>query len=167
MLMMEPIVYQHRIGPHQKHLALDKILCSLQQSEDDLSGSECSSFATSPIEEKWQPAFSPSMLREALDDGQNERQSGREREEHHLDEIAEQEPAEIVRELFAHLGDADVVEELLAEGASVEWVSHIESAPEVVSFRQVSTPERAVANPIFRTKEKFRTQPPSQSLQRT
>lgn len=114
----------------KKRLALNTILSDLQHSEDGLSGSECSSLATSPVEKPWHSALSP-LSKEISQEDLDERQRGRSPHRFAPDEVP-LEPVEVVKRLFEHLDDADVIEELVAEDAGIQWLSHMGSAHEVV-----------------------------------
>lgn len=138
---METITRPHHPEPQKKkRLALDIILKDLQQSEDCCSGSECSSLATSPIERPHHSSLLSPLSNEIFDEEYREERRGRSRERDFEEEMP-REPAEVVKRLFAHLDDVEVIEELVAEDADIQWLSHMNSADgKVRSFRDL--PER-------------------------
>lgn len=116
-----------------KRLALNRILKSLQEEEDCFSGSECSSFAATPVEEKEEPEFDsgplPSRGRQANGvDGQND--SG---EQNHIGSRGQLEPKSVAEILLADMSKADVIDQLIADDAELECFSQIINQQEKVS----------------------------------
>lgn len=114
------------VGLRKKNHALEAVLSNWEAAE--LSGSEFSSLATSPVEERahFDHNFqSPDkQIREEVDPVQDGDRA-----------VSNQlQPIDLVKRLLAHLSDAKATDELLAEEVKIECTSEVASEHRKVPF---------------------------------
>lgn len=109
--------------PQRRSPALEAMLSSLEASEDLLSGSECSSLATTPIKEI--PGFTFEPQPSAHQD-QNSKATP-------LEPIRS-EPVEVIKEFLEHVDEAAAAKKLLASDAIVECYSLLIPGDEQAHF---------------------------------
>jgi len=109
--------------PQRRSPALEAMLSSLEASEDLLSGSECSSLATTPIKEVPSFSFEPQPSEHQ---DQNSKAAP-------LEPIRST-PVEVVKEFLEHVGEADAANKLIASDAIVECYSLLVPGDEQAHF---------------------------------
>jgi hypothetical protein len=105
--------------PRRRSAALEHMLNNLETVGDLLSGSECSSLATSPVHEN---VF-------AFENVQSSKQHRGRIDEFRLG-VRSLDPVEIVRDFLNHMSERDVAREFVAEDAKVECHSVIDRGGE-------------------------------------